>query len=74
MEHSLSENLKKIFDAYTASTGGLMEGKSFAKLAKDCSLLDKKLTAADVDLIFAKVKINKTERKIGFKEFVEGIS
>ncbi len=51
-----------------------MEGKSFAKLAKDCHLLDKKLTAPDVDLIFTKVKAVKTDRKIGFKEFVEAIA
>ena len=42
-----------------------MEGKSFAKLAKDCKLLDKKLTATDIDLIFAKVK-DKSERRITF--------
>jgi hypothetical protein len=42
-----------------------MEGKSFAKLAKDCDLLDKKLTNTDVDLIFAKVK-GKTERRITY--------
>jgi len=33
-----------------------MEGKSFAKFAKDCKLIDKKFTATDVDLIFAKAK------------------
>ena len=29
-----------------------MDGKTFAKVAKDCKLLDKKLTSTDVDLIF----------------------
>jgi len=33
-----------------------MDGKTFAKFAKDTAILDKKLTATDVDLIFAKVK------------------
>jgi hypothetical protein len=42
-----------------------MEGKAFAKVAKDCKLLDKKLTATDVDLIFAKVK-TKAERRITY--------
>jgi len=42
-----------------------MEGKSFAKFAKDCHLLDKKFTATDVDLVFAKSK-QKTERRITF--------
>lgn len=45
-----------------------MEGKSFAKMAKDCKLLDKKLTATDIDLIFAKVK-DKSERRITFAQF-----
>lgn len=45
-----------------------MDGKTFAKLAKDCKIIDKKLTATDIDLIFAKAK-KKTERKITFAEF-----
>ena len=32
-----------------------MDGARFAKLAKDCKLLDKKFTATDVDLTYAKV-------------------
>ena len=40
-----------------------MEGKTFAKLAKDCNLLDKMVTVTDIDLIFAKVKA-KGARKI----------
>ena len=43
-----------------------MDGKTFAKFAKDTKLLDKKLTTTDVDLAFAKVK-EKSERKINFK-------
>ena len=46
-----------------------MDGKSFAKFAKDSNLIDKNLTAADADLIFAKVKVNKSERRIIFNEF-----
>jgi len=42
-----------------------MDGKTFAKLAKDCKILDKKLTATDIDLVFAKVKA-KELRKIDF--------
>lgn len=49
-----------------------MEGKSFAKLAKDSKLLDKKVTATDIDLIFAKVK-TKTERRITFAQFLKGL-
>lgn len=46
-----------------------MDGKSFAKFAKDSHLIDKMLTVADVDLIFAKVKVNKSERRVSFEEF-----
>ncbi len=42
-----------------------MDGKTFAKFAKDAKILDKKLTTTDVDLTFAKVKA-KAERKISF--------
>lgn len=49
-----------------------MDGKVFAKMAKDCKLLDKKLTNTDVDLIFAKVK-DKAARKITFAQFKEGV-
>jgi hypothetical protein len=46
-----------------------MEGKTFAKLAKDCHLLDKKVTATDIDLIFAKVKA-KGARKITPQQYI----
>ncbi len=49
-----------------------MEGKTFAKMAKDCKILDKALTATDIDLIFAKVK-DKAARKINFTQFKAGI-
>ena len=45
-----------------------MDGKTFAKFAKDCKLLDKKVSTTDVDLTFAKVK-TKSERKINFSQF-----
>ena len=50
-----------------------MDGKTFAKMAKDCKILDKKLTATDIDLIFAKVK-DKTARKITYAQFEKGIT
>ena len=49
-----------------------MDGKVFAKVAKDCKILDKKLTNTDVDLIFAKVK-DKSARKITLAQFKEGV-
>lgn len=43
-----------------------MDGKTFAKFAKDCQVLDKKCTTTDVDLTFNKVKGNASIRKINF--------
>ncbi len=66
-----SNPLLKIFASFNG-TQKTMEGKSFAKLAKDSKLLDKKVTATDIDLIFAKVK-DKAERRITFDQFVKGL-
>lgn len=66
-----STDLTQVFRDYCGKET-TMEGKSFAKLAKDCNLLDKKLTATDVDLIFAKVK-DKTERRITYAQFLNGL-
>lgn len=63
--------LKQVFDSYNG-TQKTMEGKSFAKLAKDCKLLDKKVTPTDIDLIFAKVK-DKAERRITYTQFLKGV-
>jgi peptide methionine sulfoxide reductase MsrB len=49
-----------------------MDGKTFAKMAKDTKILDKALTATDIDLVFAKVKA-KTARKITLAQFQKGI-
>ena len=46
-----------------------MEGKTLAKLAKDCELIEKKFTTVDIDIIFAKVK-GKGARKITPEQFV----
>lgn len=59
-----SSSLKQVFDSFNGKEK-TMEGKVFAKMAKDCKLLDKKCTATDIDLIFAKVK-DKSERRITF--------
>lgn len=44
-----------------------MDGKTFAKVAKDCHLIDAKLTATDVDLIFAKIKTSSSVRTINYQ-------
>ena len=49
-----------------------MDGKSFAKMCKDTKLIDKKLTATDVDLIFAKSKA-KTDRRITFDQWLTAL-
>ena len=50
-----------------------MDGKGFAKMAKDTKLLDKKLTATDVDMTFAKIK-ERTARRITFDQFMGGLA
>lgn len=49
-----------------------MDGKTFAKVAKDCKILNKALTSTDVDLTFAKIK-DKAARKINFAQFIKGM-
>ncbi len=63
----ISNDYQAVFRAF-AGGASEMDGRQFAKLAKDCKLLDKKLTATDVDLTFAKVK-DKAARKINFSQF-----
>ncbi len=60
-------NLESVFRNFAGGSHE-MDGRQFAKLCKDAGLLDKKLTATDVDLIFAKVK-DKSARKISYSQF-----
>ena len=53
------EDVFREFCAFGTTVRGaapLMDGPKFAKLCKDMKLLDKNLTATDVDIIFAKAK------------------
>jgi len=57
--------MEEVFKSYCAfggdkSSAPAMDGAKLAKLCRDMKLLDKNLTATDVDIIFAKVKA-KTE-------------
>lgn len=45
-----------------------MDGKSFAKLCKDCGLIDKSCNVSDIDLIFANV-VSKGQRRIDLPQF-----
>lgn len=60
-------SLEEFFKSYTGGQTE-MDGKTFAKLAKDTSILNKVLTTTDIDLIFAKIK-DKAARKITLVQF-----
>lgn len=60
-------SLQEVFQSY-CGTNPDMDGKSFAKLAKDCKVISKTCTTTDIDLIFAKVK-DKAARRITFAQF-----
>lgn len=47
-------SVEEVFKAFCGARVD-MDGKSFAKLCKDCGIIDRKLSSGDVDLIFAKV-------------------
>ena len=67
------EEVFKSFCAFGAGKDGgvaMMDNGKFAKLARDLKLLDKKLTATDVDIIFNRTEVKpKTARKITFQQF-----
>ena len=60
-------SLKEVFAQFSAGAKEI-DGKTFAKFAKDCGVINKKCSNTDIDLIFAKVK-DKTARKIDFAQF-----
>jgi len=49
-----------------------LDGKGFAKLCKDCGLLDKMFTPTDADILFAKV-VTKGQRRINFEQFEDAL-
>jgi len=49
-----------------------IDGKGFAKLCKDCDLLDKAFTSTDADILFAKV-VTKGQRRIGYNQFLDAL-
>jgi len=66
-----ASNLQEVFERFTAGASD-MDGKTFAKAAKDTKIVDKNCTATDIDLIFAKVK-DKAARKITYPQFEAAI-
>ncbi|XP_075693651.1 tubulin polymerization-promoting protein family member 3 isoform X2 [Rhinoderma darwinii] len=71
---SLEESFKK-FAIYgdTKATGQEMTGKNWAKLCKECKVIDgKNVTGTDVDIVFSKVKA-KSARVINYEEFKKAL-
>jgi hypothetical protein len=46
-----------------------MDGRSFAKLCRDCRLIDRALTLIDVDILFTKVKVRALACRVGCAAF-----
>ncbi|KRX06375.1 hypothetical protein PPERSA_04988 [Pseudocohnilembus persalinus] len=67
-----SKDLKHTFKIMTQGKNEI-DGKTFAKMAKDCEILDKNLTLTQVDLIFAKVKGNPHIRTLNYETFQKGL-
>jgi len=64
--------MNSIFDAY-AMGKGVLDGRTFVKLCKECELLDKKnLTSTDCDLIFS--KITKVSKRMTFDQFEAAVN
>mmetsp|Transcript_47333 Transcript_47333/g.112575 ORF Transcript_47333/g.112575 Transcript_47333/m.112575 type:complete len:767 (+) Transcript_47333:217-2517(+) len=68
-EDEILQNISEVFGAFSKD-GHDMDGKSFAKLCRDCRLLDKNFTATEADIIFAR---HKKQRRIGPEQFLEAM-
>ncbi|XP_044058447.1 tubulin polymerization-promoting protein family member 3 [Siniperca chuatsi] len=69
MEQLLMSFKKFAVHGDTKATGKELNGKNWAKLCKDCKIVDgKNITSTDVDIVFSKVK-QKTSRVITYEEF-----
>eukprot|EP00287_Rhodomonas_sp_CCMP768_P028303 CAMPEP_0202853172 /NCGR_PEP_ID=MMETSP1389-20130828/90345_1 /ASSEMBLY_ACC=CAM_ASM_000865 /TAXON_ID=302021 /ORGANISM="Rhodomonas sp., Strain CCMP768" /LENGTH=340 /DNA_ID=CAMNT_0049531715 /DNA_START=37 /DNA_END=1059 /DNA_ORIENTATION=+ len=67
-----AKSLQEVFSKFTAGAAE-MDGRVWAKFAKDCGVVNKKCTNTDIDLIFAKVKTNPSARKISYLQFMDGL-
>lgn len=65
-ESSTDSALWDTFRAFSGPSND-MDGKHFAKLCKDCELLDKSFTGTDVDIVFAKAM--KGRRRVSWSSF-----
>ncbi len=66
-----ADSLEAVFASFAHGEKEI-DGKTFAKFAKDCAVLNKACTTTDIDLIFAKVK-DKAARKITFAQFKDAL-
>ena len=55
----LSEQLRELFDKFCDDDAALMTREALLTFCQECSLLDKTLSEADVDLVFQSVKVGK---------------
>uniref|UniRef100_A0A3P8VVK4 Tubulin polymerization-promoting protein family member 2 n=1 Tax=Cynoglossus semilaevis TaxID=244447 RepID=A0A3P8VVK4_CYNSE len=70
----MADGVKFAVHGDSKATGKEMNGKNFAKLCKDCHVIDgKNVTATDVDIIFSKVKA-KSARVITFEQFNQALT
>lgn len=67
---TLLRNRNPVADAFKAFCGSRLEmdGRSFAKLCKDCDLIDKSFSTGDADLVFAKVSQG-CHRRLSLEKF-----
>jgi hypothetical protein len=65
-------SLKEVFLSFCSIGKSEMSNKEYAKLNKDCGLLDKKYTTTDVDIYFTKIK-DKSSKVITYDQFNEGL-
>ncbi|KAM3625886.1 uncharacterized protein V6R79_019248 [Siganus canaliculatus] len=73
MEQLLASFRKFSVHGDAKATGKELNGKNWAKLCKDCKIIDSKnVTSTDVDIVFSKVK-QKASRVITYEEFVRAL-
>ncbi|KAM3876802.1 tubulin polymerization-promoting protein family member 3 [Diretmus argenteus] len=73
MEQLVASFKKFAVHGDTKATGKEMNGKNWAKMCKDCKIIDgKNVTGTDVDIMFTKVK-PKTSRVITYEEFQKAL-
>ena len=66
-----AKDLKEIFNKFSGGASEI-DGKTFAKIARDCKIINENCTIIDIDIIFAKAK-SKHLRKINFEQFTTAL-